>query len=53
MEGLDDISLTLTHAEEIEAYEQARPAFKPRTLPARHEAPAEVVPARATDMPRP
>ncbi len=52
MEGLDDISLTLTHADEITAYEEARPSFKPRTLPARHLPEAEVVPARAADMPQ-
>lgn len=36
MEGLDDISLTLQHEDEIAAFEQARPAFKPKTLPAKH-----------------
>ncbi|MCC5671791.1 3-isopropylmalate dehydratase small subunit [Kocuria rhizophila] len=35
MEGLDDIGLTLQHEEDIEAYEEARPSFKPTTLPAR------------------
>ena len=35
MEGLDDIGLTLQHEEDIEAYEAARPSFKPTTLPAR------------------
>jgi 3-isopropylmalate/(R)-2-methylmalate dehydratase small subunit len=34
LEGLDDISLTLRHAEEVDAYEAERPAFKPKTLPA-------------------
>ena len=34
-EGLDDIGLTLQHEDEITAYEAARPAFKPTTLPAR------------------
>ncbi|SDM82987.1 3-isopropylmalate dehydratase small subunit [Actinomyces ruminicola] len=53
MEGLDDISLTLTHEDAIRAYEDARPAFKPRTLPARHEPAVAVTPARATDMPVP
>ncbi|CAM2741757.1 3-isopropylmalate dehydratase small subunit [Actinomyces slackii] len=53
MEGLDDISLTLTHEEEIVAYEGGRPAFKPRTLPAKHLPAQEVVPARAANMPRP
>ena len=51
MEGLDDISLTLQHEDEIVAYERARPAFKPATLPARHLPKEEVVPARAADMP--
>ncbi|RLY94709.1 3-isopropylmalate dehydratase small subunit [Kocuria tytonicola] len=35
MEGLDDIGLTLQHEEDVEAYEQRRPGFKPTTLPAR------------------
>ena len=35
MEGLDDIGLTLQHEDDVEAYESTRPAFKPRTLPAR------------------
>lgn len=34
LEGLDDIGLTLRKQDEIEAYEQRRPSFKPRTLPA-------------------
>jgi len=34
LEGLDDISLTLRHGEEIDAFEAGRPGFKPRTLPA-------------------
>ena len=34
MEGLDDIGLTERHAEEIDAYEESRPAWAPRTLPA-------------------
>ncbi len=34
MEGLDDIGLTLRHAEEVEIFEQSRPAWKPRTLAA-------------------
>ena len=32
MEGLDDISLTLLNEDDINAFEAARPAFKPRTL---------------------
>ncbi|ASN39632.1 3-isopropylmalate dehydratase small subunit [Paeniglutamicibacter sp. Y32M11] len=35
MEGLDDIGLTLQHEEEVTAFENERPAFKPTTLPAR------------------
>jgi 3-isopropylmalate/(R)-2-methylmalate dehydratase small subunit len=35
LNGLDDIGLTLTHGAEIAAYEEQRPSFKPRTLPAR------------------
>lgn len=35
MEGLDDISLTLSQEEEISRFEASRPAFKPTTLPAR------------------
>ncbi len=31
LEGWDDISLTLRHADEIEKFEAARPAFKPVT----------------------
>jgi len=53
MEGLDDISLTLTDEDAISAYEAARPAFKPATLPARHLPAAEVVPARSAEMPTP
>ncbi|MGA9376281.1 MAG: 3-isopropylmalate dehydratase small subunit [Mycobacterium sp.] len=34
LEGLDDIGLTLRKEDEILAYEQRRPSFKPRTLPA-------------------
>jgi 3-isopropylmalate/(R)-2-methylmalate dehydratase small subunit len=35
LNGLDDIALTLTHDDEIAAYEERRPSFKPRTLPVR------------------
>lgn len=35
MEGLDDISLTLREAEAIETFEQSRPGFRPKTLPAK------------------
>jgi 3-isopropylmalate/(R)-2-methylmalate dehydratase small subunit len=32
MEGLDDISLTLTHEEDLEAFEKARPSYLPKVL---------------------
>ncbi|MCE7079911.1 3-isopropylmalate dehydratase small subunit [Streptomyces sp. ST2-7A] len=32
LEGLDDISLTLCHEDEIAVHEATRPSFKPRTL---------------------
>ncbi len=32
MEGLDDISLTLTHEDELEAYERSRPGYLPTVL---------------------
>jgi 3-isopropylmalate/(R)-2-methylmalate dehydratase small subunit len=35
MEGLDDIGLTLRHVDQIGAFEQSRPGYKPKTLPAR------------------
>jgi 3-isopropylmalate/(R)-2-methylmalate dehydratase small subunit len=34
LEGLDDIGLTLRHADEIEAFERARPARMPSVTPA-------------------
>ncbi|RKS80607.1 3-isopropylmalate/(R)-2-methylmalate dehydratase small subunit [Motilibacter peucedani] len=34
LEGLDDVDLTLRHADEIAAFEAVRPSWKPRTLPA-------------------
>jgi len=34
LEGLDDIALTLRHAEEIDTFETERPSWKPVTLPA-------------------
>jgi 3-isopropylmalate/(R)-2-methylmalate dehydratase small subunit len=34
LNGLDDIGLTLTHTEDIDAYEATRPAFTPTTQPA-------------------
>ena len=32
MEGLDDISLTLTHEDDLEAYEKMRPSYLPKVL---------------------
>lgn len=32
MEGLDDIGITLQHVDAIDAYESARPAYKPTTI---------------------
>ena len=34
MEGLDDIGLTLRHADTVDEFERRRPAWLPRTLPA-------------------
>jgi 3-isopropylmalate/(R)-2-methylmalate dehydratase small subunit len=34
MEGLDDIGLTLRHADDVDSFETHRPAWKPRTIPA-------------------
>jgi 3-isopropylmalate/(R)-2-methylmalate dehydratase small subunit len=34
IEGLDDIGLTLRHADAVDTFESSRLAFKPRTLPA-------------------
>ncbi|KSW14627.1 3-isopropylmalate dehydratase small subunit [Cellulomonas sp. B6] len=46
MEGLDDIGLTLQHADEITAFEQGRESWRPATLPAKHLPPVPVRPAR-------
>lgn len=32
LQGLDDVAITLSHADEIDAYEKMRPSFKPVTL---------------------
>ena len=32
MEGLDDISLTLTHEDDLEAFESSRPSYLPKVL---------------------
>jgi len=46
MEGLDDIGLTLQHADEITEFEQHRESWRPATLPAKHLPPVAVRPAR-------
>jgi 3-isopropylmalate/(R)-2-methylmalate dehydratase small subunit len=33
LEGLDDVGITLSHADDIAAYEAARPSWKPVTIP--------------------
>jgi 3-isopropylmalate/(R)-2-methylmalate dehydratase small subunit len=33
IEGLDDIGLTLRHADDVDTFETQRPAWKPRTIP--------------------
>ena len=35
MEGLDDIGLTLKNIDSVSVFEESRPSFKPKTLPAR------------------
>jgi 3-isopropylmalate/(R)-2-methylmalate dehydratase small subunit len=35
IEGLDDIGLTLQHADDVKNFERTRPAYLPTTLPAR------------------
>ena len=32
LNGLDDISLTLTHEEDLESFEQSRPGYLPKVL---------------------
>ena len=32
LEGLDDVAITLSHGDDIDTYEAARPSFKPATL---------------------
>ena len=45
-EGLDDIGLTLNHADEITAYEATRAGWRPRTLPAKHLPSVDIEAAR-------
>lgn len=35
LEGLDDIDITLSHADDVEAFERRRPSWKPVTIPGR------------------
>jgi 3-isopropylmalate/(R)-2-methylmalate dehydratase small subunit len=51
LEGLDDIGLTLNHADEIAAFEQSRAAWRPKTLPAKHLPPVEIKAARPVPVP--
>ncbi|MDR1427467.1 MAG: 3-isopropylmalate dehydratase small subunit [Bifidobacteriaceae bacterium] len=46
MEGLDDIGLTLKHAEEIAGFELAREPWRPTALPAKHLPSVPITPAR-------
>ncbi|WP_425956528.1 3-isopropylmalate dehydratase small subunit [Xylanimonas sp. McL0601] len=46
MEGLDDIGLTLQHADEIADFETRREAWRPKTLPAKHLPSVPIEPAR-------
>ena len=32
LEGLDDVGITLSHADDIDAFEARRPSWKPATL---------------------
>jgi len=49
MEGLDDIGLTLQHEDEITAFEAARDAWRPKTLPAKHLPKVDIEAARPVD----
>ena len=46
LEGLDDIGLTLQNEADITAFEQTRASWRPRTLPAKHLPPVNVMAAR-------
>lgn len=46
LEGLDDVDLTLESADAITAFEQTRPVWRARTLPAKHLPPASITVAR-------
>ncbi|MGC5168985.1 3-isopropylmalate dehydratase small subunit [Luteimicrobium sp. DT211] len=47
LEGLDDIGLTLQHADEISTFEATRASWRPRTLPAKHLPTVEIEAARS------
>lgn len=47
MNGLDPIDLTLELTDAITEFESQRPAWRALTLPARHDEPAEIRPARS------
>ncbi|RHA44024.1 3-isopropylmalate dehydratase small subunit [Cellulomonas rhizosphaerae] len=51
IEGLDDIGLTLEHADEITAFEAEREPWRPATLPAKHLPPVEIKAARPAGVP--
>ncbi|WP_029289105.1 3-isopropylmalate dehydratase small subunit [Cellulomonas sp. HZM] len=51
LEGLDDIGLTLQHADEISDFEAARESWRPATLPAKHLPPVEIKAARPVGVP--
>ncbi|ROS31163.1 3-isopropylmalate dehydratase small subunit [Cellulomonas sp. PhB150] len=51
IEGLDDIGLTLEHADEITAFEAERESWRPATLPAKHLPPVEIKAARPAGVP--
>ncbi|GAA4429852.1 3-isopropylmalate dehydratase small subunit [Georgenia halophila] len=46
IEGFDDIGLTLQSADDIAAYEATRSSWRPKTLPAKHLAPVNIMAAR-------
>nr|NLD39740.1 3-isopropylmalate dehydratase small subunit [Actinomycetales bacterium] len=50
LEGLDDISLTLQHEEDITSFEARRAEYLPTTLPAKHLPKEEVVAARPVEL---
>ncbi len=51
MEGLDDIGLTLQHADDIAAFEATRESWRPKTLPAKTLPKQEIQAARPADQP--